>query len=191
MEPNVLELNKKNCYVIHFDKLVMGVPAKKVHDYLTSLSNGLLAKGVRVFNLDAQFSISYAEKDDKITFSDGLTAKKAVTYEGNDKTKVLDWLKPYLEQNRFSPHAEAVSSTKLLIGSIGSIFVVLFIFGILYAAEGSSPRNYSGKARTFVEIANTMGPDLILIIGGACLLAAVIWTVVRMKKGDTQITYRK
>lgn len=132
----------------------------------------------------------YDGKDDKITFSDGATPKKAVNYENNDKAKVLDWLIPYLEQNHFNPNAEAVSSSKLLMRGLGWIILVLIFFGLLYAAEGDGSVR-SGKGRMFVAIADALGRELILILGAVGLLAAIIWTIVHLKKGDMQITYRK
>lgn len=41
MEPMVLELNKKNCYVLIHNQLIMNVPAKKVGESINSLSSGL------------------------------------------------------------------------------------------------------------------------------------------------------
>lgn len=189
MEPMILELNKKNCYVIYHNQLIMNVPVKKVDACIESLSRGLPFKNVQIFNLDGRFKISYAEKDDKITFSDAVTSKKTINYEGQDKEKVLAWLKPYLEQSGYNPGAEAVSNSKMLMRGVGTIVLILFIFGMLYAAEGTSAR--SGKARLFVEIANALGTELILIIGGACLVLSVIWTLIKAKKGDTQITYAR
>lgn len=190
MEPMILELNKKNCYVISHNQLITNVPRKKVEESVDSLSSGLPVKGGQVFTLDGRFSMSYAEKDTKITFSDGATSKKAVYYENNDKAKVLDWLIPYLEQNHFNPNAEAVLSSKLLMRGLGWIILVLIFFGLLFAAEGDSSVR-SGKGRIFVAIADALGRELILIIGAVALLAAIIWTIVHLKKGDSQITYRK
>lgn len=192
MEPQILELSKKCCYVIYGNHLLINVPKKKLEECVQSFSSGLPVKGVDTFTMDGRFSISYAEKDDVITIGDANTPAKTINYENSkDKAAVLAWLKPYFEENGFKAGETSVAGGKLLMRGLGSVAFVLFIFGMLYAAEGSSTRNLSGKGRAFASIANALGTELILIIGGVCLLAAIIYTIRLVKKGDVQVTYSK
>lgn len=192
MEPIVLELSKKICYVIYNNQLLINVPKKKLDKTIEALSSGTSLGKVEVFTMDGRFNMRYAAKESHIYFSDGNIPNKKIYYENsNDKQAIVEWLTPYLEQNGFNHSEQTVSGSKLLMRGLGSVVTVLFIFGILYWAEGSSTRNLSAKSKMFVSIANALGTELILIIGGVCLLAAIIYTVRVVKKGDVYLTYSK
>lgn len=191
MDPLILEIDKKKAYVIYGNLLLLDMPLKKLDDYLQKISSGNKCKGVTVLTMDSRFVMTYGENDGKIKFSDADTNKSVVFENVNVKQAIVEWLGEYLAFNKYNLEANAVSKSKLLARGAGVLVFIIFIFGMLYVAEGNSSSSNRGKARLFVAIANALGEKGILIGGAVCIIIAVIWTMRLVKKGEQQFTYSK
>ena len=192
MQPEILELSGKTVYMIYGNKLLLDVPKKKIEECVEALNSGReYSRKVRVFTIDQNFKLSFDGGTDAITFSDGGGEFKKINYEnGNDKVAIVDWLTSYLVDNGFREAKETVSSAKMLMRGVGAIIVVLFIFGLLFVAEGDTDVR-RGKGAIFVTIANLLGTNGIIIGGVICLLIAIIYTIRLIKRGDEVTTYSK